>query len=103
MYYYTRTISHCASVLHDAGSRALGALVSKHYTSKGLDFKVYEKIYNSTVVPVMDYSAGVWGYKTFDSHDKLHHTTIYYYQNTTITETESLRYSTPDYEQAAVL
>ena len=65
--------SHCASVLHDAGSRALGALVSKHYTSKGLDFKVYEKIYNSTVVPVMDYSAGVWGYKTFDSHDKLHH------------------------------
>ena len=24
--------SHCASVLHDAGSRALGALISKHYT-----------------------------------------------------------------------
>ena len=68
--------SHCASVLHDAASRALGALVSKHYTSKGLDFKVYEKIYKSTVIPVMDYSAGVWGYKQFDSHDKLQHKAI---------------------------
>ena len=64
--------SHCASVLHDAGSRALGALVSKHYTSKGLNYKDFEKIYNSTVVTVMDYSAGVWGYKTFDSHERLH-------------------------------
>ena len=68
--------SHCASVLHDAASRALGALISKHYTSKGLDFKVYEKIYKSTVIPVMDYSAGVWGYKQFDSHDKLQHKAI---------------------------
>ena len=62
--------SHCASVLHDAGSRALGVLISTH-TSKGLDFTVYEKIFKSTVVPVMDYSAGLWGYKQFDSHDKL--------------------------------
>ena len=68
--------SHCAFVLHDAGRRALGALISKHYTSKGLEFTVCEKIFKSTVVPVMDYSAGVWGYKQFDSHDKLQHKAI---------------------------
>ena len=44
----------------------MGALVSKYYTSKGPAYKIFEKIYNSTVVPGMDYSAGVWGYKTFD-------------------------------------
>lgn len=68
--------SKCASVLHDAGSRALGALVSEHYTSKGLDYKVFEKIYNSTVLPVMDYSTGVWGYKIFDSYERLHHKAV---------------------------
>ena len=68
--------SYCASILHDAGSRALGALVSKHYTSKGFDYKVFEKLYKSIVVPVIDYSADVWGYKTFDSHEGLHHKAV---------------------------
>ena len=54
----------------------MGALASKHYASKGLDYKVFEKIYNSTVVPVTDNSAGVWGYQTFDSHERLHHKAV---------------------------
>ena len=58
------------------GGRALGALVSKHCTSKGLAFTVYEKIFKSIVVPVMCYSAGVRGYKQFDSLDKLQHKVI---------------------------
>ena len=68
--------SNRASVFHDAGSRAVDALVLKHYTSKELDYKVFEKIYNSTVVPVMDYAVGVWRYKAFDSHERLHHKAV---------------------------
>ena len=41
-----------------------------------MDFKVYEKILKSTVVPVLNYSAGVWGYKQFDSHDNFQHKVI---------------------------
>ena len=67
----TLTFTVCAKNLHDAGSRSLGALVSKYYANKGLDFKTYEKIYFSTVVPITDYAAGVWGFKAYDEHDKL--------------------------------
>ncbi len=60
-----------AKTLRDAGSRALGALTSKHYANKGLDFKTFEKLYECTVNPVTDYAAGVWGYKTYDDLNKL--------------------------------
>ena len=42
--------SHCASVLHDAASRALGALVSKHYTSKGLDLNIQKYSHSGDVL-----------------------------------------------------
>ena len=58
--------------LHEAGSRALGAIISKHYSSKGLSFPVFEKLYFNTVVPVTDYASEVWGYKTYDFADKIH-------------------------------
>ena len=57
--------------LHEAGSRALGAIISKHYSSKGLSFPVFEKLYFNTVVPVTDYASEVWGYKTYDFADKI--------------------------------
>ncbi|MES9882132.1 MAG: reverse transcriptase family protein [Sedimenticola sp.] len=67
------TLNYTDSVraLHDAGSRSLGALTAKYYSNKGLDFKTFEKLYYSTVVPITDYAAGVWGYKAYDKFDKL--------------------------------
>ena len=62
--------------LHDAGSGSFGALTAKYYASKGLDFKTFEKIYFSTVVPITDYAAGVWGFKAYDEHDKLQNRVI---------------------------
>ena len=72
----TLTFTVCAKNLHDADSRSLGALTAKYYTNKGLDFKTFEKIYFSTVVPITDYAAGVWGFKAYDEHDKLQNRAI---------------------------
>ena len=58
--------------LHEAGSRALGAVIAKHYSSKGLSFPVFEKLYVNTVVPVTEYASEVWGYKNYDFADKIH-------------------------------
>ena len=72
----TLTFTVCAKNLHDAGSLSLGALTAKYYTNKGLDFKTFEKIYFSTVVPITDYAAGIWGFKAYDEHDKLQNRAI---------------------------
>ena len=49
----------------------------KYYTNtEGLDFKTFEKIYFSTVVPITDYAAGVWGFKAYNEHDKLQNRAI---------------------------
>lgn len=58
-------------LLHEAGGRALGAMISKHFSIKGLSFPVYEKLYYNTVVPVADYASEIWGFKKYDFADKL--------------------------------
>ncbi len=32
------------------------------YVTLNLGFSIYSKMFNSHVVPIIDYSAGVWGY-----------------------------------------
>lgn len=54
-----------ANVLAKAGGRALSALYSKFQKLKGLNLKTYSKLYNTGVTPVLDYCAGVWGYRNF--------------------------------------
>ncbi len=46
---------------------------AKHFSIKGLAFKTYSKLYDSTVVPIADYAAGVWGFRPYGSMDKLQH------------------------------
>ena len=58
-------------LLNEAGSRALWALTTKHYNTKGLSFQVFEKLYFNTVVPVTDYASEIWGYKKYDFLDRL--------------------------------
>jgi hypothetical protein len=49
--------------LSKASGRALGALISKFRLSNDMGFKAYQKLYTSCVVPVMDYSCEIWGFK----------------------------------------
>ncbi len=46
-------------ILPDAASRSLGMLISKYKKFKEMGFSTYNKIYSSTVIPVMDYGSEV--------------------------------------------
>ena len=53
----------CANHLADAAGRALGAVISKFRKLKNIIFLTFTKLFNPMIIPVMDYSAGVWGFK----------------------------------------
>ena len=64
------------NILADGANRALGKLLSKYYLNKGLGIGTYTKLYESCVVPVMDYCSSIWGYNDNDKLDKIHMKTI---------------------------
>ena len=53
----------CANHLADSVGRALGVVISKFRKLKNIRFLTFTKLYNAMVISVMDYSAGVWGFK----------------------------------------
>ena len=55
----------CANHLADSVSRALGAVISKFRKLNNIRFLTFTKLYNAMIIPVMDYSAGVWGFKYY--------------------------------------
>lgn len=65
-----------AKTLAEASSRALGSLISKHYNCKGFYHSTYWKIYAATVVPVMNYGAGVWGTRRYEVCDQVQNRAI---------------------------
>ncbi len=58
-----------SKVLSNAASRALGSIISKYRQAGGLTYKVYKKMYDTCVVPILDYCAGVWGHNAHDHMD----------------------------------
>ena len=54
----------CANHLADAAGRALGAVISRPLSF----FLFFTKLFNAMVIPVMDYSAGVWGFKYYNKN-----------------------------------
>ncbi len=43
-----------------AGGKALGSFISKFKFLKNVGFETYTKLYHSGVVPVLDYSSGIF-------------------------------------------
>ena len=58
-----------ANILADSSSRALGKLTHKFYQAKGLLFETYHKLFNGTVLPVMEYAAEIWGHNAYSKLD----------------------------------
>lgn len=50
-----------ADALAKSGSRGLGAITNKFKVLKDMGYKTYTQLWNSCVVPILDYAAGVWG------------------------------------------
>ena len=55
--------------LTESASRALGMIISKYKTTKYMGFDTYEKLYQTNVIPVMDYGSEVWGYEKFNKSE----------------------------------
>ena len=68
-----------AETLAKAGGRALGAVISKIQSYKDVGFNTYSNLYDSCVVPVLDYCSGVWGFKAFDKIDMIQNRAIRYF------------------------
>ena len=70
--------SNCDALSKGTG-RALGSIISKIRNLKEFGFRSFEKLYNSCVVPFLDYCASVWGYKQFQSIDNVQHRAVRYF------------------------
>ena len=55
----------CIKPLADSGRKALGLLISKSKQFGNFPFDVFSSLYDSLVIPRLDYAAGIWGYKSF--------------------------------------
>ena len=65
-----------ATALAESAGRALCNLINKYRAADGLPFSVYEKLYHSCVVPIMDYCAGIWGFKSYFKCNTVHNRAI---------------------------
>ncbi|MCG8049515.1 MAG: reverse transcriptase family protein, partial [Candidatus Thiodiazotropha endolucinida] len=71
--------SHTAKALAAAAGRALGGIISKVHNMKDFGFSTYEKLFESCVIPVLDYGTSVWGFKTYNEIDSVQNRAIRYF------------------------
>ena len=74
--------SIAVNTLANASSRAFGALLAKSYGLGGFNYAIYTKLYTNCVVPVMDYAAGIWGVKRYNSPDIVQRKAMRYFLGT---------------------
>ncbi len=68
-----------AKVLADSAGRALGAVMSKFKSNKGLGFNTYTKMFHTGVCPILDYCSGVWGFSKYECIDTVQNRAIRFY------------------------
>ena len=52
----------CSKTLSTSAGRALGAIIGKFKSLKNVGFETFSKLYQSGVLPILEYGSGVWGY-----------------------------------------
>ena len=55
-----------ANILAEGASRAVGSVVNTCIKNNNLKYSTFTKLYDTCVVPIMDYCAGVWGFSKYD-------------------------------------
>jgi len=79
IFHYKKDFNENAENLAKGAGRALGKIISKIHMLKDLGMKSYEKLYESCVVPILDYCSGVWGYRKYQSCDNVQNRAIRYF------------------------
>ena len=63
--------THTLEILARAASRALGAMLSMTRTNYDLGYRTYTRLFNATVVPILDYAFGAWSTGGWGAHQKM--------------------------------
>ncbi len=62
-----------------AAQRVLGELVAKSKSQGWLLFRVFTKLYDSLVQPILDYGAAIWDHKSFSCIQEVQNRAMRYY------------------------
>ncbi len=73
------TFNKATEVLTAAANRALGGMINKFKSLRDMSYRTYSKLYESMVCPVMDYGSAVWGFKTYEKLEQVHHRAIRFF------------------------
>lgn len=68
-----------ADMVSKSAGRALGLIIAKSKLLGGLPFNTFYKLFQSTVVPIIEYGAAVWGYKEFSSVNSVYNRACRYF------------------------
>ena len=69
----------CVRVLVESGGRALGGMISKFRSLKDCGFKTYTKLFDTSVVSILNYGSEVWGFGKYDKCDTIMNRAMRYY------------------------
>ena len=67
------------TVLTESANRALGGVIAKTKNLRDIGFSTYSKLYQACVCPVIDYVAGVWGFKHYAKSESVHNRAMRYF------------------------
>ena len=65
--------------LADSGSRALGSVISKLKSLKDVRYKTYLTLYNTQILPILNYCSSVWAHKKANECDVVQNKAIRYF------------------------
>ncbi len=68
-----------ANILAESAGKALGGIISKFKSAKNITYDIFETLFNTGVVPIMDYCAGVWGYSASDVINNIQNRAMRYF------------------------
>ena len=63
-------------MLAESAGRALCSMYNKYKINRGFGYSTYTKLYESGVVPILDYCSSVWGYNVLDKIDTIQNRAI---------------------------
>ena len=75
----TLSLTPNIKALTSAASRSFGRIVNIFKQLKNMGIKTYETLYTTYVLPIMNYSSGVWGFKEYSQPQVLQNRVARFY------------------------